>query len=87
MAFEQISMFGAHFDRPTECCYECKHFAEFREARTFLDKNKDEFTAYGMCCKSVGKNGSYTFYPIYVPLSKCKDFKKRKVEAAYGVGK
>jgi len=75
---EQITIFGeAVREEPCENCYCCRHFAEFKEPRTFTERG-GEFIVFGMCGKSVGKNGSYTFYPVYVPGGKCKDFKKAR---------
>lgn len=75
---EQISIFGNTVDdKASECCYQCEHFAEFKEPRAFTDLD-GEFIVFGMCCEGVGKNGSYYFYPIYVPGGKCKNFKKAR---------
>lgn len=72
---EQITFFEETEERPSECCYSCKHFAEFKQPRTFTDRDS-EVIVYGMCCKSFCKNGSYYMYPIYVPEGRCKDYKK-----------
>lgn len=70
----QLSIFHEE-ERPFDCCYQCKHFAEFKEARRFTNRD-GEFGVFGMCCKTFGKNGSYALYPIYIPEGKCKDFQK-----------
>lgn len=76
---DQLSMFEKK-ETPTECCYRCRHFAEFKEARSFEDRSAGDISVFGMCCKGFCKNGSYYMYPIYVPEGACKDFKKvRKV--------
>ena len=72
----QLSMFDGE-GMPDECCRRCEHFAEFKEARTYTNRDGD-FGVFGMCCKSFNRNGSYSMYPIYIPGGKCKDFKKRK---------
>lgn len=75
---EQINIFGETVkEEPCENCYACRHFAEFKEPRTFAERG-GEFTVFGMCGKGVGKYGSYTFYSVYVPGGKCKDFKKKR---------
>lgn len=71
----QLSMFEEK-ETPTECCYRCQHFAEFKKVRSFEDRSVGDVSVFGMCCKSFCKNGSYCMYPIYVPEGKCKDFKK-----------
>lgn len=77
-ATEQLSVFGESIEKEScECCYRCAHFAEFKESRTFTNRD-GEFGVFGMCFKGFCKNGSYTTYPIYVPEGKCKDFKKAR---------
>ena len=73
---EQLSMFETD-EREGDCCYQCEHFCEFKEPRTYTERG-GEFTVFGMCAKGFCKNGSYYFYPIYVPLGKCNEFKKNK---------
>lgn len=72
---EQINIFGiSDEDRPCESCYKCRHFAEFKEPRTYTNRD-GEFCVFGMCFKSFCKNGSYNLYPVYIAQGKCKDFK------------
>lgn len=75
---EQISIFGEEEQRPSECCYKCAHFAEFKEPRLY-----DDFGVYGMCFKSYNKNGSMYAYPIYIPDGSCKQYKKAKRSKHY----
>ena len=76
--YEQISFFEEfNAEHPPECCYQCEHFAEFKQSRTYTNRD-GEFCVYGMCFKSFCKNGSYNVYPIYVAKGKCKDFKRIK---------
>ena len=70
---EQLTMFEVPEEHSEECCYNCQHFAEYKEPRLF-----DGFGCYGSCFKGFGKNGSTFVYPVYVPGGKCKDFLKRK---------
>lgn len=74
----QLDIFGNVEDmdeKPSECCYTCKHFAEFKNQRTYTNRD-GEFGVFGMCFKGFAKNGSYCLYPIYVPEGKCKGFEK-----------
>lgn len=75
---DQISIFGNPIqEKPSECCYQCAHFAEFKEPRAYTNHEGD-FGVFGMCFKTFCKNGSYAVYPVYIPEGKCKLFKKRK---------
>ena len=75
---DQMSIFGDSVEeKPSECCYQCTHFAEFKESRTYTNRD-GEFCVFGMCCKTFCKNGSYALYPIYIPEGKCKEFKKKR---------
>ena len=80
MEEKQLSLFNDAEGHPAECCYQCQHFAEFKEPRTYTNRDGD-FGVFGMCFKQFCKNGSYSVYPIYVPEGKCKDFKKRSKKA------
>ena len=76
--YEQITLFEeSKEEQPPECCYQCKHFAEFKRPRTYTNRDGD-FGVFGMCFKTFCKNGSYCTYPIYIPDAECKDFIKRK---------
>ena len=76
--YEQINLFEkSDEDRPQECCYKCKHFAEFKNPITYTNRD-GEFGVFGMCFKTFCKNGSYATYPIYIADGKCKDFKRRR---------
>lgn len=68
---EQLTMFETPEEHSEECCYNCKHFEEYKEPRLFYG-----FGFYGSCFKGFGKNGSTFVYPVYVPGGKCKDFSK-----------
>jgi hypothetical protein len=73
----QLSIFPDEIEEtPTECCYRCKHFNEFKEPREVSERG-GSYIVFGMCSKGLGKNGSYTLYPIYVPGGKCRDFKRK----------
>lgn len=77
---EQLSLFLEQ-DVPSECCYKCEHFAEFKDARSFTDRAEGfEFTISGVCVRGFNKNGSYYVYPVYVPGAKCKEFLKKKIQ-------
>ena len=79
---EQLSIFGDNGnEKPRECCYQCEHFAEFKEPRSYTNRD-GEFGVFGMCCKTFCKNGSYVLYPIYIPEAKCKEFKKLRKKNA-----
>ena len=75
---EQISLFEEE-QTPSVCCYQCQHFAEFKEAREFVGRSEGDVSVFGVCVKSFCKNGCYLMYPIYVPGGVCKDFKKRRI--------
>jgi hypothetical protein len=75
---EQLSIFNEETERTSESCYQCTHFAEFKEPRMFTNRD-GEFGVFGICFKSFCKNGSYATYPIYIADGKCKDFKRRRV--------
>ncbi len=72
---DQLNMFDDQEEAPNECCYKCSHFAEFKQPKTYSDRN-GEFSVFGICFKAFYKNGSYSVYPIYIPNGKCKSFKK-----------
>ena len=74
---EQISIFEEETERISENCYQCTHFAEFKEPRMFTNRD-GEFGVFGICFKSFCKNGAYATYPIYIADGKCKDFKRRR---------
>lgn len=80
---EQLNIFGESAEeKPCECCYQCAHFAEFKEPRTYTNRD-GEFGVFGMCCKTFCKNGSYVLYPVYIPEGKCKEFKKARKRNGY----
>ena len=75
---DQISIFEDPIEeKPSECCYQCTHFAELKEPRAYTNRDGD-FGFFGVCLKSFCKNGSYAVYPVYIPEGKCKVFKKGK---------
>lgn len=68
---EQLTMFETPEEHPSECCYNCKHFAEYKDPRIF-----DGYGCYGSCFKGFAKNGSTFIYPVYVPEGVCKKFER-----------
>lgn len=74
---DQMNIWGEN--RPCECCYTCNYFSEFKEPRTYIERDLS-YTVFGVCLKRFGKNSIYTVLPVYVPGGKCKDFNKIKGE-------
>lgn len=72
---EQICLFEDKSETPPECCYNCKHFSEFKEPRQYTNKEGD-FGVFGICFKRFCKNGSFSAFPIYIPNGKCNDYLK-----------
>ena len=70
---EQINIFGE--SKVDECCRRCRHFAEFKEPRTYTDRD-GEFSVFGMCFVGFAKNGSFYLYPVYIADGKCKRFER-----------
>lgn len=59
---EQLPMFPEQ-EKETECCFTCRHFAEFKKPVQF-----DGYTIEGYCFKYGGKG-----LPVYIAGAKCKD--------------
>jgi len=45
-------------------CFNCRHAEMFGTPRDY-----DGFQVHGVCLKDMGRNGSYSAYPIYIPDS------------------
>lgn len=58
-------------EKTVECCYSCKHFAEFREPREIGALS----AVYGYCYK---RGGIISALPVYVPGARCKDWTQRR---------
>lgn len=60
---EQLSIFPEQ-DRETECCYSCRHFAEYKSPVLF-----DGYRIDGCCFKSGGRG-----LQVYIAGARCKDY-------------
>ena len=64
---EQLSMFSEE-DREADCCYICRHFAEFKSPVRF-----DGYQIDGYCFQRGGIG-----LPVYIAGAKCKKYQKVK---------
>lgn len=62
---EQLSMFPEQ-EKETECCFTCRHFAEFKKPVQF-----DGYRIDGYCFHRGGIG-----FPVYIAGAKCKNYQK-----------